>query len=117
MAGGLTAQDIVQNAFNRFGEDYSNVNVKVVEPGHWALKRPGQDRVAAAMRTQGGGEWVVVSNAFSETPDYQSLLEHEIAHLRAWRKYGEGIREHGRRFNAFCRETVTNRPNYFCKRG
>lgn len=113
----LAALDIVNQAFERAGQDAANVRVKEVEPNHWALSRPGQDRTAAAMRTQGGGEWIVVNkNAFADTPAYRSLLQHEVAHLLAWRAHGERIREHGPQFNAFCRQVVEYKPHQYCER-
>lgn len=112
----MNTEEIMKAAMLRAGQDPSNVRVKEVEPDHWALKRPGRDRMAAAMRTQNGGEWLVVrKNAFADSDEYRSLVQHEVAHLLAWRAHGEGIKEHGRRFNAFCRDTVEYRPNYFCK--
>lgn len=113
-AAQLGAAAIVQEAMRSQGEDWKGVEIMEVDADHWFLNRGAIRREAVAARTPDGGEIIVVSLQTSE--DYEQLIQHETAHLIAWRRHGERIKEHGREFKRACRAVVTARVRYFCDR-
>jgi predicted SprT family Zn-dependent metalloprotease len=44
------------------------------------------------------------------------MLQHEAAHIVAWRRHGEGIEEHGPEFLEICRHLVKTNPAKYCKK-
>lgn len=91
-------------------------NVEIVGKDHFLFDRPGaRERVAMAARDPQGGEWVLV-NRDANAEDAEPVLQHETAHLVDWRKNGEKVKEHGPSFMRECRNLVTTRPSYYCKR-
>lgn len=114
LAAQLTAQGIVEKALRSQGENPAGVEIMEVDAEHWFLNLGAIRREAVAARTPDGGEIIVVSLQTSE--DFEQLIQHETAHLIAWRQHGEGINEHGREFRRACRAVVTARTKYFCDR-
>lgn len=110
----ITNLDIVDSAMNKAGYEEHKIELVVVEPDHHMLVRPGRDREAVAMRYRSGREVILVSRAI-DASDRASLIQHEVAHIVAWRKHGERVEEHGRKFKSICRSLVENRASYFCK--
>lgn len=113
IAAQLTAQGIMEEAFRSQGQDPANVEIMEVEADHWFLNEGAQRRLARAARNTEGDELIVVQA--NPPTDLAPLIQHEAAHLIAWRLHGEGIREHGREFQSVCRAVVTTRQARFCK--
>lgn len=97
-------------------EQPNGVRLLMADPDHWALSKPSKGRRRAlALRTDDGGEWIVVDKTGPEeglTP----LLQHELAHILAWRRYGEKIDEHGSQWARICRQLVQERQAEYCRR-
>ena len=112
----LSSRQIVDNALARAGRP-NGVTVQDVDRTHWLIRKHGKNRAAIAARDPEGGEWIL-NNTQANVPmmDREPLLQHEVAHLLAWRKYGEGIKEHGPEFAKICQEVVQRRQDEFCKR-
>ena len=66
-------------------------------------------------RTDDGGEWIVVDKT-GPAEGLASRLQHELAHIIAWRRHGEKIDEHGREWQRLCRQIVEERQNEYCRR-
>lgn len=110
------AKQIIEEAKKdaAFGPDFAP-NVRIVGGDHWAFATPAKaKRIAMAARDEDGKEWILL-NRDSDPQDLDSKVEHELGHLAAWRKYGEGIKEHGSQFRNECRKLVKKRPGFFCK--
>lgn len=91
-------------------------NVEIVGKDHFLFNRPGaRNRIAMAARDPDGGEWVLV-NRDAKGEDAEPVLQHETSHLTTWRKYGEGVKEHGPEFLRECRGLVETRPSYYCQK-
>lgn len=114
IAAQISAAGVMQEAMRSQGEDPAGVEIMEVDAEHWFLNRGAIRREAVAARTPDGGEIIVVSLQTSE--DFEQLIQHETAHLIAWRQHGEGIKEHGQEFRRACRAVVTARTKYFCDR-
>ena len=109
------AEAIIADTFERLGES-GGARLMVVQPDHWALRKPAKGRrYAAAMRTRDGGEWIAV-DATATAEELKAVIQHEVAHIIAWRRHGIRIKEHGAQFLKICRAAVTERPNEFCRR-
>lgn len=110
------AKAIIEEAKQQdvFGQDFAP-RVQIVDKNHWAFRTPAKaKRLAMAARDEDGGEWVLI-NRDAPPKDIRPIMQHEISHLAAWRRYGEQIKEHGPQFQRECRQMVQTRPNYFCK--
>lgn len=114
LAAFQSAASIAADAFESAGEDIAGVEIIEVSPDHPQLIAGGRRRVAVALRNTEGGEFILIRTNPPE--DLEPLIQHEAAHLIAWRRYGESIKEHGREFLKVCRAVVATRPAYFCKR-
>jgi len=106
---------ILQDAMLSQGQDPAGVEVIQVAPDHPFLNAGSQQRIAVAARNAEGEEFIVIQ--FDPPEDIEPLIQHEAAHLIAWRVHGEGVKEHGAEFLRTCRATVTKRATYYCKRG
>ena len=59
--------------------------------------------MAKAAVTAGGEELIYFNRAhLSDSRTIQTLVMHEVAHLKAWREHGYGIQPHGPEFKAIC---------------
>lgn len=113
LAAQLTAQGIMEEAFRSQGEDPANVEIMEVDADHWFLNESAQRRLARAARNAEGDEMIVIQK--NPKTDLEPLIQHEAAHLIAWRLHGEDIKEHGLEFKSVCRAVVTTRQAHFCK--
>lgn len=114
IAAQLSAAAIMEEAMRSQGEDPAGVEIMEVDADHWFLNRASIRREAVAAKTPDGEEIIVVS--LQTADDYEQLIQHEVAHLIAWRRHGEQIKEHGHEFKRICRQVVTSRQKYFCDR-
>lgn len=97
-----------------FGPDFAP-RLRFESGEHWAFFGPGKNkRLAMAARDDEGNEWLLV-NRDAPPGDLMPRIQHELGHLAAWRKYGEGIKEHGPEFREQCRRFVEKKQNAFCK--
>jgi hypothetical protein len=111
----ITMEEVVDNAMNRM-EQENGVIVQYVPKTNKFMIQGGQTRNALAARDPEGGEWILI-NQDAVGADLKPQTEHEVAHILAWRKYGENIKPHGPQFLKMCRQVVTERQNEFCRRG
>ena len=88
------------------------VQVEFVGQNHWLMEP--DNKVAVAARDPAGGEWMLI-NTDADMDYLVGAIQHEMAHLLAWRIHGEDIEEHGPKFRAICRQLVTGNPAYYCK--
>lgn len=107
--------EIIAVALIEAGEDPANVQAWDVKPNDSYLKIPGQRRLARAVRDDEGREVIIYDNTLS-LQELTPLLQHEAAHIVAWRRHGEGIEEHGVEFRKICRDLVKTRPSHYCKK-
>jgi hypothetical protein len=110
----ITMEEVVDNAMNRM-EQENGVIVQYVPKTNKFMIQGGQTRNALAARDPEGGEWILI-NQDAVGADLKPQTEHEVAHILAWRKYGENIKPHGPQFLKMCRQVVTERQNEFCRR-
>jgi hypothetical protein len=62
------------------------------------------NELARAVLYEGGREEVWVSMRALRSDDLWLILDHETAHLKAWREHGPGVDTHGPEFMATCRK-------------
>lgn len=106
---------IIAQSLEKQGAE-NGIRVLLEEPDFWALKQPAKGRrLAMALRTDDGGEWIVVDKT-GPAEGLAPRLQHELAHILAWRKHGERIDEHGREWQRFCRQLVEERQSEYCRR-
>jgi hypothetical protein len=110
----ITMEEVVDNAMNRM-EQENGVIVQYVPKTNRFISQGGQVRNALAARDPEGGEWILI-NQDAVGADLKPQTEHEVAHILAWRRYGEKIKPHGPQFLKMCRQVVTERLNEFCRR-
>ena len=110
----ITMEEVVDNAMNRM-EQENGVIVQYVPKTNKFMIQGGQTRNALAARDPEGGEWILI-NQDAVGADLKPQTEHEVAHILAWREYGENIKPHGPQFLKMCRQVVTERQNEFCRR-
>jgi hypothetical protein len=110
----ITMEEVVDNAMNRM-EQENGVIVQYVPKTNKFMIQGGQTRNALAARDPEGGEWILI-NQDAVGADLKPQTEHEVAHILAWRKYGENIKPHGPQFLKMCRQVVTERQNEYCRR-
>ena len=111
----MTPMDVIVAALLKAQQEPAQVQVWDVEPNDPLLKIPGQRRLARAVRDDEGRE-VIIYDKTADPKDLTPLLQHETAHIAAWRQHGEGIKEHGPEFLKMCRALVETRPSYYCKK-
>ena len=88
--------------------------VLVVDKDHPQIKRPGSyNNIAAAVLMKDGREFILI-NGDSSLKDCRADIEHEIAHLIAWRRHGPRIRMHGQKFKRVCRSIATGNKRSTC---
>jgi len=81
----------------------------------WPFNTPGKNqRLAMAARNAEGNAFILV-NTDGPPKDLEPLMQHELAHIMAWDKHGEKIREHGPEYRNMCRQVVTNGAAKFCR--
>lgn len=114
LAAQLGAAAIVEETMWAQGEDPANVTIMEVEPDHWFLNEGAQRRMARAARNAEGDEILVIQK--NPVEDVKPLVQHEVAHFLAWRRHGEGIKEHGSEFMKMCRKVVSERQSYYCRK-
>ena len=110
----ITMEEVVDNAMNRM-EQENGVIVQYVPKTNKFMIQGGQTRNALAARDPEGGEWILI-NQDAVGADLKPQTEHEVAHILAWREYGENIKPHGPQFLKMCRQVMTERQNEFCRR-
>lgn len=112
----IAAQMTVAAIMEKVGESSDNVFVIFLPRTHDFFRLPdGRKRIAAAARNTAGEELIVVQKGV--TRDLELILQHETAHIIAWRWHGEEIAEHGEEFLNICRQVVTERHDEFCRKG
>lgn len=109
-------EEVVRNALQGQGQSMDNVTLQFVPKTNKYISQGGRTRNALAARDPEGGEWILI-NQDATGADIVPQTQHEVAHLLAWRKYGEKIKEHGPEFLRMCRQVVQERQNEFCRRG
>jgi len=83
-------------------------NIRRATRGHWLLK--GGTRSAVAARFDDGSEALYLSQDWlTEGHPLTETMQHEAAHIAAWRLHGEGIAEHGAEWRATCLAAATMR--------
>lgn len=83
-------------------------SIKIVSDSHQMMKGP---RFGVAAVTASGEELIFLNRKYLEQRgSFESLIIHEVAHLKAWREHGHAISPHGREFKQICR-AVTDRSN------
>jgi hypothetical protein len=107
--------EIIIEALAKAQQQPAEVQVWDADPDDPLLKIPGQRRLARAVRDDEGRE-VIIYDRTADPKSLGPLLQHEAAHIAAWREHGESIREHGPEFMRLCRALVTERPSYYCKK-
>jgi len=98
----------LDNAYSllELGSPYPNI--KIVSDSHHMMKGA---RVGVAAVTAEGEELIFFNRKYLESRrSIDSLVIHEVAHLKAWREHGHDISPHGREFKRICR-AVTYRRN------
>lgn len=110
----MTPFEIIVAALVEAGEDPSNVQVWDVSPNDPLLRIPGQNRIARAVRDDLGQEVIIYDKTYDG--NLEPILQHDVAHLVAWRRHGEKIKEHGPEFLEICRKLVKTNPLYYCKK-
>jgi hypothetical protein len=110
----ITMDEVVSDALKSQGEP-NGVIVQYVPKTNKFMIQGGQTRNALAARDPEGGEWILI-NQDAVGVDLKPQTEHEVAHILAWRQYGEKIKPHGSEFLKMCRQVVTERQNEFCRR-
>lgn len=86
--------------------------IRLVSPAHRML---GGVRLGRAVVFEGGKEVIYISrDELGEPKRLTGTIEHEAAHLSAWRQFGHGIPEHGSEWRAVCLIAATSRDA--CKR-
>lgn len=95
-------------------EPETNIELMIKESNHWFLSENNISRKARAGRNKEGQEFIVLNKDMLKDPELQQILEHEIAHIIAWKRYGENIPEHGFKFKKVCREVVTSKSMTYC---
>lgn len=110
----MTPMEIITAALVEAGEDPANVQAWDVKPKDKLLRMRGANRVARAVRDSAGREVIIYDR--THTGNMESTLQHEAAHIVAWRRHGEGIREHGPEFIEICRQLVKDNPVKYCKK-
>ena len=111
----ITMSEVVSNALKSQGEP-NGVIVQYVPKTNRFISQGGQVRNALAARDPDGGEWILI-NKDATGADLMPQTQHEVAHILAWRRYGEKIKPHGSEFLQMCRQVVTERQSEFCRRG
>jgi hypothetical protein len=110
----MTPAEIIIAALTEAGEDPANVQVWDAKPKDPLLRMKGANRVARALRDIEGREIIIYDKTY---PDgLEPMLQHEAAHIVAWRRHGEQIREHGPEFIEICRQLVKDNPMKYCKK-
>ena len=110
----MTPMEIIVAALTEAGEDPSNVQAWDVKPKDPLLRMPGANRVARAVRDDLGQEVIIYDRTYPS--GLEPLLQHEAAHIVAWRRHGEQIDEHGDEFIKICRQLVKDNPLKYCKK-
>ncbi len=106
-------EKIVADVFEAHGLDRPPI-VRLVDDDHPQIGRPGNyDAIAAAVLLRDGREYILI-NRDSTLKDCRSDIEHEVAHLIAWRRHGPCIRAHGREFKKVCRAIATGNKRATC---
>jgi hypothetical protein len=111
----MTAAEIVAQALIEQNQPNGVIVQEVGGDDPW-MRRPGTDRSAMAARTPEGEEWILSNRDAPKPEEQENRIRHEVAHLLAWRQHGEKIKEHGTEFQRLCRQLVTERPSYYCKK-
>jgi hypothetical protein len=106
--------EIIVAALTEAGEDPANVQAWDVRPKDPLLRMPGANRVARAVRDDLGQE-VIIYDKTLLPGELEPILQHEAAHIVAWRRHGEKIKEHGPEFIEICRQLVKDNPLKYCK--
>ena len=66
-------------------------------------------RHARAVVYESGREALYIAEDQTQDPErLQLVIEHELSHFAAWRKYGHGIQEHGPKWRSVCLASATN---------
>lgn len=92
--------DLARSVFGRFGLDPAPQIVRA-EDFSGGLTR---DEWARSIVYDSGREVIVLSEGARDRGRVEQMLEHEAAHLRAWRDHGHGIKMHGREWRRICRK-------------
>lgn len=108
----MIPMEIIVAALVEAKEDPANVQVWDVSPNDPYLKLPNQQRIAMAVRDDSGQEVILYDKTFFG--NLEPILQHEVAHIVAWRRHGEGIPEHGPEFVKICRQLVKDNPAKYC---
>lgn len=106
----LVQETLEENAFAGF---YPELMFRTQD--EWPFNTPGKNQRLAMAARNAEGQTFLLINTDGPPKDLDGLLQHEIAHLLAWEKHGEKIREHGPEFRNVCRTTVKNGAAKFCK--
>ena len=110
----MTPMEIIVAALTEAGEDPANVQAWDVKPKDKLLRMQGANRVARAVRDNLGQEVIIYDKTLPS--GLEPMLQHEAAHIVAWRRHGEGIEEHGPEFLEICRQLVKDNPLRYCKK-
>lgn len=100
------AIDAWNAALDAFGVKAPRPNLRIATAGHWILQ--GGGRAAVAVRFEDGTEAVYLSQDYLMSgTDMTETLQHEAAHILAWREHGEDIPEHGTHWQSVCLSFAT----------
>ena len=109
-------EKLVQTVFEQNGWENPPV-VRMVPSDHHLVDRPGgYDEFAVAFLTKFGKEFIVINEDYTRR-DWRADMDHEIAHIIAWRTYGPKIRMHGSKFEKTCRSFAESARNSCRDRG
>jgi len=97
----LTALDAWNGALDLFEVKAPRPNLRIVSANHWMIR--GGTRAAVAARFEDGSDALYINQAWLvSAPDLTETLQHEAAHIKAWREHGEAISEHGTHWQSVC---------------
>jgi hypothetical protein len=99
----LTREEIILQTFQKFELEEPYPEVQYVDSYHFAVEGPV---IGRATRFNTGREIIYLEeDAIGSMRKFQDLFDHEVAHVKTWRVYGENIvrsRPHGIEYRQIC---------------
>ena len=104
LAASILAAQILAETSTRFNT--SQPELYIVSRDHELLEGK---RHARAVVYESGREALYIAEDQTQDPErLQLVIDHELSHFAAWKKYGHGIQEHGPKWRAVCLASATS---------
>lgn len=101
------ALDAWNASLDLFGVKAPRPNLRIASRGHFILQ--GGSRAAVAARFEDGTDALYLSQDWlTQGHPLDETMQHEAAHIAAWRLHGEDIAEHGGTWQAVCAASATH---------